>query len=84
LKTTVRGHPLFFVCVAGKELAGGDFVCVAGKGVARGVPCSVDPERPSKRAPHPGCFAKRVRKLLKIKERSTEKSDKRLQECASY
>jgi len=27
------GHPLFFVCVAGKGLAEGEFVCVAAKGV---------------------------------------------------
>ena len=30
------GHPLFFVCVAGKEVTGGNCGCVAGKGLSRG------------------------------------------------
>src|SRR6266849_5543556 len=33
--------------------------------------------------PHPGCFGKRVRKALKTKDGKSEKSGKRVQECAS-
>src|SRR5712664_2242991 len=34
--------------------------------------------------PHPGHFCKRVRKLLKTKEASAKKSDKRVKERANY
>jgi hypothetical protein len=34
--------------------------------------------------PHPGCFAQRVRKVLKTKDASAKKRGKRVQEAASY
>ncbi len=44
--------------------------------------CHFDPRLGEGETHTPGCFGKRVRKALKTKDGSGEKSDKRVQECA--
>ena len=59
------------------------FMVAAGWDKCEGGSVSSGRVNPRSDPPHPRCFAKRVRKLLKIKDADAKKSAKREQEAAS-